>query len=100
MNWSKELDVVISVCDTEGIIIEMNDKAVRHFSKYSDVDLIGSSLLNCHPEPSKSKLKELMQAEGSNTYIVENQGNKRLITQKPWYQDGKYAGFIEIQVEI
>jgi transcriptional regulator with PAS, ATPase and Fis domain len=100
MHWSKELDAVISVCDTEGIIIEMNDKAIRHFSKYGGGDLIGSNLLDCHPEPSKSKLKELMQTQGSNTYISENDKRKRLISQKPWYQDGHYAGFIEIQIEI
>lgn len=100
MHWSKELDAVISVCNTQGIIIEMNDKAIRHFGKYGGGDLVGSNLLDCHPEPSKSKLKDLMRTQGSNTYIVENSENKRLITQKPWYQNGKYAGFIEIQIEI
>ena len=100
MDWSKELDAVISVCDTESIIIEMNDKAIRHFSKYGGGDLLGSNLLDCHPEPSKSKLKELMQTQGSNTYIVEIGKTKKVISQKPWYQDGKYAGFIEIQLEL
>ena len=100
MNWSKELDAVISVCDIEGIIIEMNDKAIRHFSQYGGKYLIGSNLLDCHPEPSKSKLKAIMQAQESNTYIVENGDTRRVISQKPWYQNGKYAGFIEIQIEL
>ena len=100
MQWAKELDAVISVCDAEGILIEMNDKAISHFAKYGGTKLIGSNLLDCHPEPSRSKLKKLMQTQGSNTYIVEKGDTKRLITQKPWYQDGKYAGFIEIQIEL
>jgi transcriptional regulator with PAS, ATPase and Fis domain len=100
MHWSKELDAVISVCDTEGIIIEMNDKAIRHFSKYGGSDLIGSNLLDCHPEPSKSMLKKMMLTRGSNTYIVGEGETKRVVSQKPWYQDGKYAGFIEIQIKL
>jgi len=100
VHWSKELDAVISVCDTDGIIIDMNDKAIRHFTKYGGAKLIGSSLFDCHPEPSKSKLKELMRNQDCNTYIVEDEGKKRVISQKPWYQYGKYAGFIEIQIEL
>ncbi|MCD4672226.1 MAG: PAS domain-containing protein [Anaerolineaceae bacterium] len=100
MNWAKELDAVITVCDTDGIITEMNDKSIRHFSKYGGADLIGSNLLDCHPEPSRSRLKEMMKSLESNTYIIEDQGMKKLITQKPWFEQSKYCGFIEIQIEM
>lgn len=100
MHWSKELDAVISVCDTEGTIIEMNNKAIQHFAKYGGSKLIGSNLFDCHPEPSRSKLKKLMQNQEFNTYIVEDKDKKRVISQKPWYQNSKYAGFIEIQIEL
>lgn len=99
-NWAKELDAVITVCNTQGIIIEMNDKSIQHFNSYGGANLIGQNLLDCHPEPSKSLLKSLMQSRDSNTYIAGNAPHQRLITQKPWYENGEYCGFIEIQIEL
>mgnify|MGYP000371069624 CR=1 FL=1 len=31
---------------------------------------------------------------------VEKNGVKKLIYQTPWYQDGKYSGFVELALEI
>jgi transcriptional regulator with PAS, ATPase and Fis domain len=100
MNWSKELDAVITVCDTQGIILEMNDKSILYFTKYGGAKLIGKNLLDCHPEPSKSMLRMMMQKQQKNTYLVENNGLQKLISQQPWFQDGEYRGFIEIQIEL
>lgn len=100
MKWSKELDIVITVCDTKGIITEMNDKSVRYFEKYGGADLIGKNLLDCHPEPSKCMLRTMMQKQQENVYITENAGCRKLVAQKPVYENGRYSGFIEIQIEI
>jgi len=97
--WVKEFPGAVTVCDTNGIILEMNDKAAKTFEK-DGKSLIGSNVLDCHPEPSKTKLKTLMETQQKNVYTIEKKGIKKLIYQVPWYQEGKYCGFVELSLEI
>jgi len=46
----KEFPGSVVVCDLEGIIQEMNDKAVKTFEADGGIKLVGSNLLDCHPE--------------------------------------------------
>ncbi len=98
--WIREFGGAITVCDQKGIILAMNDQSARMFAKDGGRDLIGKSLLDCHPEPSRSKLEELMQARQTNVYTIEKNGVKRLIYQAPWHVNGEYAGFLELSLEI
>ncbi|NUM32919.1 MAG: PAS domain-containing protein [Candidatus Brocadiae bacterium] len=97
--WVKEFPGAVTVCDTNGTILEMNDKASKTFAK-DGKSLIGSNVLDCHPEPSKTKLKSLMETQQKNVYTIEKKGIKKLIYQTPWYCDGKYCGFVELSLEI
>jgi transcriptional regulator with PAS, ATPase and Fis domain len=98
--WVKEFPGAITVCDAAGIILEMNDKAARTFEKDGGAGLIGRNLLDCHPEPARSKTERLLAAREKNVYTVEKNGVKKLIFQSPWYTDGQYAGFVELSLEI
>jgi hypothetical protein len=42
----------------------------------------------------------MMLEKRQNIYTIEKNGVKKLIYQTPWYQDGQYAGFIELSLEI
>jgi transcriptional regulator with PAS, ATPase and Fis domain len=99
-NWMKEFPGAITVCDRQGIIVEMNDKAAKSFQDDGGYDLIGKNLLDCHPEPSRTKLKELLDSQKTNVYTIEKKGVKKLIYQAPWYKDGEYAGLVEFSIEI
>ncbi len=33
-------------------------------------------------------------------YTIEKRGQKKLIYQSPWYQNGQYRGFIELSLEL
>ena len=99
-DWVKEFPGAITVCDAEGIILEMNDKAVRTFEKDGGAKLVGKNMLDCHPEPARSKTERLLAAREKNVYSIEKSGIKKLIFQSPWYKCGKYAGFIELSLEI
>lgn len=99
-NWVKEFPGAITVCDTKGIILEMNDKAAMTFEKDGGADLIGRNMLDCHPEPAHSKTERLLAAHEKNVYTIEKNGIKKLIFQSPWYKDGQYAGFVEVSLEI
>ena len=99
-SWAKEFSGAITVCDRDGIILEMNDKSAKVFEEDGGKQLIGTNLLDCHPEPARIKLEKLMETQQVNVYTIEKNGVKKLIYQTPWYQDGKYSGFIEMALEI
>lgn len=98
--WVREFAAGVTVCDTEGIITEMNDRSAQMFSKQGGRALLGSNVLECHPEPSRTKLAQLMEQRWASTYTTEKNGRRKLIHQAPWYRDGQYAGFVEIVLEL
>jgi PAS domain-containing protein len=98
--WLQEFPGAITVCDPEGIILEMNDRAVEIFAAQGGAALIGTNLLDCHPEPARSKLKQLLEAQRTNVYTIEKKGVQKLIYQTPWYRQGRYSGFVEISLEL
>ena len=99
-SWAKEFPGAITVCDRDGIILEMNDKSAQVFEEDGGKQLIGTNLLDCHPKPARIKLEKLMETQQVNVYTIEKNGVKKLIYQTPWYQDGKYSGFVELALEI
>lgn len=99
-DWQKEINVAITICDEEGIILYMNDKAQKTFEKYGGDEIIGKNVLDCHPEPARSKLKMLMERKIENTYTIEKNGVKKLIHQCPWFVGGKYRGFVELSIVL
>ncbi len=99
-SWIKEFPAAITVCDADGIILEMNDKSAKTFEKDGGRALIGKNLFDCHSESSRAKLKGLMDGRQKNIYTIEKNGIKKLIYQSPWFQDGKCGGFVELSLEI
>ena len=99
-SWIKGFPGALTVCDTNGVILAMNEESVKVFAEDGGLDLIGKNLLDCHPEPSLSQLKQMMSTRSQNVYTIEKKGVKKLIFQSPWYDAGEYAGFIELSLEI
>ena len=98
--WIKSFPVAITVCDIHGTILEMNDKAIYVFKEDGGEKLLGKNLLECHPEPARLQLSEMLRTEKPNYYTIEKRGVKKLIYQVPWYQDGTYAGFVELSLPV
>lgn len=98
--WVEEFPGSVTVCDASGVIVEMNERSARMFREEGGRALIGSSVLACHPEPARSKLAEMMRERRANSYTTEKKGVRRFVHQSPWYEQGEYAGFVEIVVEI
>lgn len=99
-NWIKEFNGAITLCDAEGKIVYMNDKALKTFENDGGEKLIGTNVLDCHPEPSKTTLKNMMDERKTNCYTIEKNGVKKLIYQAPAYTNGEYSGFVELSLEI
>ena len=57
-DWVKELPAAVTVCDADGTILFMNDMSIKAFEEDGGAALVGTNLLDCHPEPSRSKLEE------------------------------------------
>jgi transcriptional regulator with PAS, ATPase and Fis domain len=99
-SWVGEFPGAITVCDVDGIILEMNDQAANGYAKDGGRALIGKNMLDCHPEPARTKTKRLLESKQKNVYTIEKKGVKKLIYQSPWYRDGKFAGLVELSLEI
>ena len=98
--WVQEFPAAVTVCDTQGIILEMNDRAAELLADDGGRDLVGTNLLACHPEAARAKLEGMLASREKNVYTIEKAGVKKLIYQSPWYAHGEYAGFIEMDLEI
>jgi len=96
----KELPFAVTVCDTEAIILYMNDRSISTFQKYGGAELIGTNLFLYHHGASADKLRELLDTQTKNAYTIEKNGIKKMIYQSPWFKEGKFAGLIELSLEI
>jgi PAS domain-containing protein len=97
--WVKEFPGAVTVCDPQGIILEMNDAAARSYAADGGEKLIGSNMLDCHPPAARDKLEAIMESRRPNIYTIEKKGVHKLVYQVPWTRDGEYAGFMEILLE-
>ncbi len=98
--WIEEFPAAITVCDREGTITAMNARAAKSFEEDGGRALIGTNVLNCHPEPARTILEDLLRTGRRNVYTIEKRGVKKLIYQSPWYEKGAYAGFVELSLEL
>jgi hypothetical protein len=98
--WVRAFPAAITVCDREGVILEMNERSVKTFADDGGAALVGTNVLDCHPEPSRTQLKGMLVSGKANVYSIEKAGVKKLIYQSPWYRDGAYAGFVELSLEV
>jgi PAS domain-containing protein len=69
LRWYDATNCAITVCDAQGIIVYMNDKAKETFAKHGD--LIGHNLFDCHSAASQEKIKEMLATGHSNAYTIE-----------------------------
>ena len=98
--WVEEYPGSITVCDKAGIILELNKNAVKSLQAEGGRKLIGSNLLDCHPEPALSKLKRMMKNRQTNVYTVTKRRKTKIVLQTPWYKRNRYSGFVEISLPI
>lgn len=98
--WLDNMDVAVTVCDREGVIIYMNDKSAQTFAGDGGKALLGEKLWDCHPEAAREKIRRVMETGASNSYTIEKNGVKKLIHQVPWRENGEPAGLVEFSLVI
>jgi transcriptional regulator with PAS, ATPase and Fis domain len=100
MKWIEQLDGNVIVCDADGIIIYMNETAIRNYEKDGGAGLIGKNMMDCHNEDSRVKLREMMATHQKNVYTIEKNGRKKIIYQAPWMDGDVFRGIVELSLEI
>ena len=100
MDWTKEFNAAVTVCDNEGIITDMNNKSAATFENDGGFGLIGKSLFECHNKNSADQIRDLLDHQKTNVYTIEKNGVKKLIYQAPWYDNGEKKGLVELSLDI
>ena len=98
--WFKGFPGAVTVTDAQGVIIAMNEQSAKVFEEDGGYALIGKNVLDCHPEPARSKLEELFVSPRKNVYTIQKHGRKRLVYQAPYYIDGQFAGLVELGLDL
>lgn len=98
--WVDEFPGAVTVCDREGVILAMNARSRAMFAERGGAALIGTNLLNCHPEPARTRLTEMLASAETNVYTIEKKGIRKLVYQSPWHVEGEYQGFVELVLEL
>lgn len=94
-DFFKETNVSITVSDTEGNVVYMNDKAKSVFS-----DMVGKNMMGCHKASSQETIKRLINYKETNVYTIQKGDVKKMIYQTPWYVDGEIKGLIEYSITL
>jgi transcriptional regulator with PAS, ATPase and Fis domain len=95
-----DLPAEVMACSKDGEILDMNAEAAILFGTDGGFSLLGANVLECHPESARVKLERMLKDQNTNAYYNTENGVTRFFYQAPWYQDGQYAGFIEISFEV
>ncbi|MCM1004750.1 MAG: PAS domain-containing protein [Prevotella sp.] len=98
IEWAEQMNCAVTVCDAQGIILYMNEKARETFIKHGD--LIGKNLFKCHSPASAEKIRHMLASGESNSYTIDKGTIKKMIYQTPWRKDGVIAGMVEISMII
>lgn len=99
-NWYKVFPGAITVTDENGTIVEMNDASAEMFKKDGGYKIMGRNAITCHPEATQSKVRKLYETESANVYSITKNGQKKLVYQSPYFIDGKFAGMVEICLDL
>ena len=92
--------MAVTICAKDGTILDMNRKSRKTFLKPGQEEIIGKNVLDCHPEPARTMLAGMLENPRTNVYTVEKEGVKKLIFQCPWYDEGEYAGYMELSMVL
>lgn len=94
-DWAKEMDCAITVCDKEGIVLYQNEKSI-----VTNGDVLNQNLFGCHNPHSQEIIRRLINEGATNTYTISKKGQKKLIHQAPWRENGEVAGLVEFSIVI
>ncbi len=98
--WPDILSASITVADADGTITYMNAASAQVFAADGGLQLLGTNVLDCHSEPSRTKLANMYKDRKPNHYTIEKNGLRKIIHQMPLFDGEKFQGYVEISIPI
>lgn len=92
-DFFKEINVSITISDTEGNVVYMNDKSKSVFT-----DMVGKNMMSCHKQSSQETIKRLIGEKATNVYTIQKGDVRKMIYQTPWYVAGEVRGLVEYSI--
>ena len=99
-HWPDNLTASITVADADGIITYMNAASAQVFAADGGLQLIGTNVLDCHPEPSRTQLAQMYKDRQPNHYTIEKNGQRKIIHQMSLFDGDLFCGYVEISIPI
>ena len=89
MDWAEGLHCAVTVCDTEGKVIYMNEKSRETFNK-NGKSMVGQNLFPCHNERSQAMIRHMMESDTINAYTItknltRNSAEIRRVTNETFF---------------
>jgi transcriptional regulator with PAS, ATPase and Fis domain len=100
VNWTSKVAIAVTVTDANGIITDMNPASIVTFAADGGAKLIGTDVLACHPEPSRTKLAAMYTRQQPNHYTIRKNGQRKIIHQIPLFSEQVFQGYVEISIPI
>jgi transcriptional regulator with PAS, ATPase and Fis domain len=100
MEWIEKLNGNVLVSDAKGIIIYMNEAAIKNYAADGGAAMIGRNMNDCHNENSRKKIEEIIATRRNNVYTIEKGGIRKVICQSPVFAGEEFRGIIEFSLEI
>lgn len=94
-DYFKTINISITISDTEGNVLYMNDKSQSVFG-----EMIGKNMMGCHQQRSQDIIHRLLKDAETNVYTIEKGTVKKMIYQTPWFCDDQVAGLIEFSIVL
>lgn len=95
IDFFKEINVAVTVSDTEGNVLYQNDSSVN-----VNGDVRGKNMMGCHNERSQQIILHMLKNAATNVYTISKKGKKKLIYQTPWFENGEIKGLVEFSIII
>ncbi len=96
--WAEGLNCAITVCDADCRILYMNERSRDTFARHGD--LIGHNLRDYHPPRAIEIIDRLLADGGTNCYTISKAGQKKMIYQSAYRENGRVAGLVELSMVI
>ena len=100
IEWLEELPCSVTVCDADYTVLYLNGKSAESNAKDGGKDLVGTDLMDCHPEEAQKKLRKVMASGKPNVYTVERNGVRKMVYQAHWRKKGRVGGLVEVVFDL
>lgn len=98
-DWAEDIEGAVTVCDAEGKVVYMNKRSRETFNKDGQT-MVGKSLYPCHNERSQEIIRDMLENDRPHCYTISKHGQRKLIYQTPWRENGEVKGLVEFSFVI